>query len=163
VGFVAMSGGADDSAPKITSDPLAKSAAPVTSVVPRNLLRVTPGFSSQSEDFLSMPFSVRPRKSLSTEPPQLIGRATAGLRMEAGAPQRRRVGPVRPDRASRLHYRDSGVIFSLSRIRTSNASSRSLPKVRMPPSCPAMTTIFLLCASVHVKRCIISYAISGVP
>src|SRR5258707_8859374 len=66
VGFVATFGDADDSAPKIASDPLARSAALVTSVVPRNLRRVTPGFSSQSEDFLCMLSSVRPRKLLST-------------------------------------------------------------------------------------------------
>ncbi len=96
VGFVATFDDADDSAAKITSDPLARSAAPDTSVVPRNLRRVTPGFSSQSEDFLCMSFSVRPRKLLSTERHCLAGcdrRAENG----AGVSPRRRAGPVRPE------------------------------------------------------------------
>ena len=67
VGFVAMFGDADDSAPKIASDPLARSAALVTSVVPRNVRRVIPVFSFESEDFSCMLSSVRPRKLLSTE------------------------------------------------------------------------------------------------
>ena len=66
LGFVAMFGDADDSAPKIASDPLARRAAPVTSVVPRNVRRVTLVFSFEPEDFLCMLLSVRPRKLLST-------------------------------------------------------------------------------------------------
>ena len=50
-----------------------------------------------------------------------------------------------------------------SRIRTANASSRSLPKVMMPPSCPAMTRIFLLCTPVTRKSRFTSSAILGVP
>ena len=45
---------ADDSAPKIASDRPARSAAPVNSVVPRNVRRETPGFSFDSEDFSFM-------------------------------------------------------------------------------------------------------------
>ncbi len=44
----------DDSAPNTPCDPLARSAAPVTSVVPRNLRRVTPCFSFESEYFSCM-------------------------------------------------------------------------------------------------------------
>src|SRR5204863_6987364 len=53
--------------------------------------------------------------------------------------------------------------FFHSRIRMANASSRSLPKATMPPSCPAMTRIFLSCTLVRLKRRVTSYAISGVP
>src|SRR4029453_428453 len=52
VGFVGTFG--DNSAPKIASDPLARSAAPVTNVVLRNVRRVTPGFSFESDDFSCM-------------------------------------------------------------------------------------------------------------
>jgi len=44
----------DDVAPKIALDPPAKNAAPVNSVVPRNVRRVTPAFSIESEDFSGM-------------------------------------------------------------------------------------------------------------
>src|SRR6266536_5283693 len=53
VGFVPI-GDADDSAPKITSNSPAKNAAPVNSVVPRNVRRVTPAFSFDFEDFSRM-------------------------------------------------------------------------------------------------------------
>ena len=43
-----------DVAPKIKSDPPAKNAAPVNSVVPRNVRRVTPAFSFEFEDFSRM-------------------------------------------------------------------------------------------------------------
>ena len=45
---------AGDSAPKIASDRPARSAAPVNSVVPRNVRRVTLAFSFESEDFSRM-------------------------------------------------------------------------------------------------------------
>src|SRR5438552_5716920 len=54
VGFVATLGDVDDSAPKITSNSPAKNAAPVNSVVPRNVRRVTPAFSFEFEDFSRM-------------------------------------------------------------------------------------------------------------
>jgi len=44
VGFVIMVGAVDEAAPKITSDPPEKSAAPLARVVPRNVRRVTLGF-----------------------------------------------------------------------------------------------------------------------
>jgi len=53
-GFVATLGDVDGSAPKIGSDPPAKNAAPVNSVVPRNVRRVTPALSFESEDFSCM-------------------------------------------------------------------------------------------------------------
>src|SRR4029077_295614 len=53
-GFVATLGDVDDSARKIGSDPPAKNAAPVNSVVPRNVRRVTPPLSFESEDFSCM-------------------------------------------------------------------------------------------------------------
>src|SRR5262249_16987665 len=67
VGLVAAFDDADDSAPKIASGPLARSAEPVTNAVPMNARRVTPSFSFEFKYFSSMLFSVRPPKSLSTE------------------------------------------------------------------------------------------------
>src|SRR5207253_2436520 len=87
VGFVPMFAGSDDSAPKIAPGPLARSAAPVTSVLPRNVRRVTPCSSFDSEDFLSMLFSVRPPKSLSTKPHRCLVKHDYRLRMEPARPR----------------------------------------------------------------------------
>src|SRR4029453_14305079 len=96
VGFVATFDDSDDSAPKITSDPLARSTPPVRSAVPRNVRRAIPVFSFESEHFARIPFSVRPRKLLSTERHCLAARDRwAGN--GAGAPTRRRAEPVRPE------------------------------------------------------------------
>jgi hypothetical protein len=67
VGFVAMFDDVVVSAPRITSDLPARSAAPLAKLIPRNLRRVTPGFSFRSEALSCICVrSVRPRKSLST-------------------------------------------------------------------------------------------------
>jgi hypothetical protein len=139
VGFVAIVDAVDEAAPKIISDPPAKSAAPLARVVPRNVRRVTLGFCFASTDSSAMTRSVRSRKRLSTR-----ARSSAFSF---------------PSSRVQCHSTPS----LRSRIRTTNASSRSFPNAKMPPSCPAMTKIFLLCTSVVLKRRVTSDAISGVP
>src|SRR5262249_37950746 len=68
VGFVAIFEDVAVSAPRITSDLPATSAAPLAKLIPRNLRRVTLAFWSQSEALSCIcAGTVRPRKSLSTQ------------------------------------------------------------------------------------------------
>jgi len=134
VAFVAIFVVDVESAPKTTSDIPAISAAPVTSVLPRNSRRVTPALSFRSEGFSHTYFQ------------------RTSTQITVNAPG-----------ARHLRFSLSYLLFFRSCIRTANASSRSLPKVIMPASCPAMTRIFLFRTSVCLKSCIISYASSGVP
>jgi len=138
VEFVAIVGAVDEAAPKITSDP-AKSAAPLARVVPRNLRRVTPGF------------SLYPRESFIL---------TSNYVHINGCQRERAL--LRPS-LPRCEPSVTQLLSLRSHIRTANASSRSFPKATMPPSCPAMTRIFLFCTSVTLKRRLTSDAISGVP
>jgi len=48
---------------------------------------------------------------------------------------------------TRISCQRQWIRSSRSRIRIANASSRSLPNVTMPPSCPAITKSFLRCTS----------------
>src|SRR5439155_14324899 len=75
VGFVATLGDVDDSAPKITSNSPAKNAAPVNSVVPRNVRRVTPAFAFEFEDFSRMSVQRTSSQIAVNETGLLIGRA----------------------------------------------------------------------------------------
>ena len=62
---------------------------------------------------------------------------------------------IRHDAKRYVHenrFKCKAMIPLRSRIRTSNASSRFFPKVTMPPSCPAMTKIFLLRTSLTCEQ-----------
>ena len=113
VGFVAMFDDVDVSAPRITSDLPARSAAPLAKLIPRNLRRVTLRSWFRGSKFI---------------------RHDAKGYVHENRFQMQGDDPVR------------------SRIRTSNASSKFFPKATMPPSCPAMTKIFLLRTSLTVEQ-----------
>lgn len=78
-----------DVAPKIASDPLAKNAAPVNNVVPRNVRRVTLAFSFESEDFSCMSVQRTSIKIAVNGMASLVARAPPQpARRGGGAPNR---------------------------------------------------------------------------